>query len=261
MPIELSMGFNFFRMNKKIFLVFYLVFYTSLYSQNKQIEAVYEVTFLPYENNDSEGAKYYNSILKSQNRFLNNIRFKLIANKRESRFEGIEVLLKDSKASDMMAINSSNFNNTYYTNIFKNYFQVNYNNKAFNIVVQDSLKEINWKISKNKYKLINGCNCLHASAKIEINLVEKNVNDIDAFFCPDVNFKFGPLNYFGLPGLIYELKENNVVYTISDLKIDKYDDIKSYKIESEKYFNKIEFENIVKQKIISTFGESALDKN
>lgn len=248
-------------MRNNIFLVFFIFFQTFLFAQVKHVEAIYKVKLLPYENNDSEGAKYYNSILNSQNRFLNNINFKLIATANESRFEGIDILLKDKYASDMMAINSSNYNNIYYTNIKRNFYQINYNNKAFNVVVQDSLKQINWTITKDKFKLINGCNCLHASAKVEVNLVEKYIKNIDAFFCPEVNFKFGPLNYFGLPGLIYELRENNLVYTISNIETKSHKDSKPYIIDSDRYFDEIEFENIVKQKIISTFGEKALEKN
>lgn len=230
--------------------------YFEAFCQNKSIKALYGVKFLEYDNN-TEGARFYNSIIDRQNNFLNKLKFEMKASSNESSFESKEILIEDSNRAHSMALNSSNYHNTYYTNTEAGFYQVNYNNKAFNVTVMDSLKGIEWKILKNQNKIIHGCSCIKATAKIDIDLIKKYTKIVESYFCPKINFKFGPLNYYGLPGLIYELRENNVVYTLEELDIvDKFE--KSLKIKSDKFYNENEFKTILKEKIISTLGEEAL---
>jgi GLPGLI family protein len=43
---------------------------------------------------------------------------------------------------------------------------------------------------------------------------------IKAWYCPEINYSFGPIGYYGLPGLILELQIDNVTYKAIRIKID-----------------------------------------
>ena len=71
--------------------------------------------------------------------------------------------------------------------------------KAF--LVQDDLPIINWKI-KNETKDIAGISTLKAIAVLE----DENQTKIEAWYAPILSYKTGPEKFWGLPGIILELK-------------------------------------------------------
>jgi len=86
------------------------------------------------------------------------------------------------------------------------------------VIIED--RNTNWELS-DETKTIDGYSCYKASSE----LVRKNgdkvfVFPIIAWYCPKIPFPFGPLGYGGLPGLILELQERNVVYGVQKINFN-----------------------------------------
>jgi GLPGLI family protein len=86
------------------------------------------------------------------------------------------------------------------------------------IIIED--RNTNWVLS-NETKVIDGYECYKATSE----LVRKNGDKvfrfpIIAWYCPKIPFPFGPLGYGGLPGIIIELQERNVVYGVQKINFN-----------------------------------------
>ncbi len=78
--------------------------------------------------------------------------------------------------------------------------------------------EDNWKLS-NETKIINNFKCFKATQQVSIkNDVGTFYRTITAWYCPELPYTFGPKGYSGLPGLIFELQDRNVVFGIESVK-------------------------------------------
>jgi GLPGLI family protein len=94
----------------------------------------------------------------------------------------------------------------------------NYSDFGKIIIIED--RNTAWKL-ENETKIIDGYLCYKATAE----LVRKNGDKvfkfpIIAWYCPTIPFPFGPLGYGGLPGLILQLQERNVVYGIQKMNFN-----------------------------------------
>lgn len=108
--------------------------------------------------------------------------------------------------------------------------------------------------SKPKFKLVNetkiigGYTCYKATttetvyfSKFNIGIEDK-VNQITAWYTNQIPSQFGPLNFFGLPGLILELQFSNVTYSAIELKLSN----KPIKISKPAKGKKMKFEEYEK---------------
>ena len=80
-------------------------------------------------------------------------------------------------------------------------------------------------ILTNETRNISGFTCYKATtsetvyfSKMDIGM-EDVVNEVVAWYTNKIPSQFGPLNFFGLPGLVLELQFSNVTYTATDLKL------------------------------------------
>lgn len=102
-----------------------------------------------------------------------------------------------------------------------------------NLKVEISNK-VNWNL-RNEKKKIGNYNCLKAIGKIQYGKYKGKL--IEAWYTLDIPVKYGPKNYYGLPGLILEIKEPNTIFYASKIETSDYIDIKlpnSKKIITEK---------------------------
>jgi GLPGLI family protein len=75
-------------------------------------------------------------------------------------------------------------------------------------------KELNpkWTLLKNTKKIQNYV-CYEATTVIEIkNSVGVFKRNVVAWYCPKIPVSYGPKGYSGLPGLILELQEKNIIF-------------------------------------------------
>ena len=116
-----------------------------------------------------------------------------------------------------------------------------------NLLIQSSISTSEWNIT-NESKLINGYLCYKATAKRlkyifksnnsknpELKKVEK---ELIAWFCPEFPYSFGPDEFYGLPGIIFEAHyfDGKVLFAIDKIELKGNKTIKpkpKYKIISE----------------------------
>ncbi len=91
--------------------------------------------------------------------------------------------------------------------------------KANEFVISDTLKT-NWTIT-NESKLIDTYLCYKATTIKKVQKGEKEFHEnVTAWFCPALPFSFGPTKYGGLPGLIIELQEKNIAFTLKSISLN-----------------------------------------
>lgn len=89
--------------------------------------------------------------------------------------------------------------------------------------VKSNINKYNWTIT-NETKKIDNFTCYKAVTTIFINDFRgKESHKIEAWFCPEIPYPFGPDIYYGLPGLIFEANYVNSkvkFYLKSIVKLD-----------------------------------------
>ncbi len=99
-------------------------------------------------------------------------------------------------------------------------YNPNYNIIGINenqYVIEDSLKS-NW-ITTNESKIIENFKVFKATQKNKYKTRTKEITKtIVAWYCPEIQYNFGPKGYGGLPGLIIELQDENTIIGLTSLK-------------------------------------------
>jgi len=79
----------------------------------------------------------------------------------------------------------------------------------------------------NESKTINSYKCYKASwieveefSKLGMKGMKDATHNIEVWYTPEIPVKFGPIKSFGLPGLILELKYNNVAYYATKISLN-----------------------------------------
>ncbi len=86
------------------------------------------------------------------------------------------------------------------------------------LIIQTKIKDIKWEI-KEDTRIIKGYTCQKAVADIRIPGIKKG--KITAWFCPELPFQFGPMEFAGLPGLILGLEQRGFYFHATEVKLDK----------------------------------------
>lgn len=92
---------------------------------------------------------------------------------------------------------------TYYKNISEGNVleQINFFGKDF--LVTDTIANIKWKVSAGEQKIIQGYTCMKATYK-------DSLNNLVAFFTPQIPVSTGPEKYGKVPGLILEIQSAKI---------------------------------------------------
>ena len=173
-------------------------------------EARYELNFKEYKNQKPEYLK---------NTFI------LVFNKNESFFKNMSVYVKDSLVDADKIKVTGDVQKDFVTlgkyvpdfpyTIYKNSNSVIFSN---NIPFAGDFKynekiDFKWKITKET-KIINGIKCIKA-------LTTKWGRNWTAFYSPNHPMPFGPYKFYGLPGLIFEVSDQDKDYTFSLYRFKK----------------------------------------
>ena len=196
---------------KKIIL--FILFNLNSYCQQKidiGFEARYELNFKEYKNQKPEYLK---------NTFI------LVFNKNESFFKNMSVYVKDSLVDAGKIKVTGDVQKDFITlgkyvpdfpyTVYKNYNSITFaNNIPFAGDFRYNEKiDFKWKITKGT-KIINGIKCVRA-------LTTKWGRNWIAFYSPNHPLPFGPYKFNGLPGLIFEVSDENKDYTFSLYRFKK----------------------------------------
>lgn len=108
-----------------------------------------------------------------------------------------------------------------YRNVDENYFLefMDFNGKK--IIIKDSLKSFNWVIEKEKSKILG--------YEVRKAVFRRDKTTYEAWYAPKLDYKNGPADYAGLPGLILKITEispsktglNKMHYVATSVKIDE----------------------------------------
>jgi len=241
----------------KLILYTFFLLSINLFSQKKisSGEINYEVSMEVDENklkivseelNGSDYAKESAiSILKNQRK----TNFKLLFNTNESIFKEDEGLKINDKKINLVKILIGK--GIFYTK--KNSRKILNKKESFGEVFLIEVPHLKWVLTQESKK-IGKYLCYKATTEKEGgNKKGKFINKITAWYTPKLPINFGPKDYFGLPGLILELKEGNLLFKVSKIrlnlkeKIALKEPVKGKKITLKEY-NKIVKEIVTKYK-------------
>lgn len=202
---------------------------------------------------------------------MNEKTFTLILNKIESIYEEQQKLTSSKSGSENL--NSANKEGDLYKNIKNKTFKKSQESFNKNYVISDSLINFNWKIEPETKKIGNYiCNKAistkkvskedlknYATEKAEQEKSKTNFFTLEvpkdkittAWYTLSIPIGQGPENFWGLPGLILEVKDQNKIILCSKITINPKNSKaikipKNGKIISQKAFDKMEEESYSK---------------
>ncbi len=205
-------------MYKKIIIITCLLNLSNLFSQNIIGDVLYIKNIYTPKISKKDDDKY-NDFLKKL-RDVKNIEYKLQFSKFESLFQLKERLDSDTENGFVnSATKISGGNGIYYTNTQTKEILHGVEFSGTNYIITSSLDSLKWKLTNEKKKF-GKYTCFKATT-IKINKGYKTYyKKVEAWYCPELPYYFGPINYGGLPGLIFEIKiEKGATFTLKSIKL------------------------------------------
>ncbi|MFA5620610.1 MAG: GLPGLI family protein [Weeksellaceae bacterium] len=176
---------------KNILLSIFLLVSTLISAQN-QIKVEYELT--PYFNPADKSMGMLNVVFLNSN-------YELIVDENSSSFVFVEKISNEQPRGERVATVQMGSRGTIFKNTADNIYLKEAKLGTKNYLIQDSLRVFDWSISKET-KTILGFETRKATAVLD----DKYGTKITAWYAPKLNFKTGPEDFWGLPGLILELE-------------------------------------------------------
>jgi GLPGLI family protein len=105
-------------------------------------------------------------------------------------------------------------------------------------IVQDSIRNISWKLVDGETKTIAGHSCKKATGKSQMG------SDIVAWYAEDISLSSGPAQFGGLPGLILAMDVNNSEFVYNATIISK--DVKKAELKAPTKGKKVSPEEFAK---------------
>jgi len=241
---------------KKITFLFVLLSVFILKAQNFQGKAYYQ-TKRNFEmkidssqvNDDMQ--KQINEMLKKQFEKT----YILTFNKTESLYKKEEKLNKPKPTQGGFNIEIIDGHNILYKNTKENTYTQSQEEYGKKFLIQDVLKPLKWKITKEA-KMIGKCLCVKAvSTKLiddyddEHNKKDKQKEiKITAWYTPEIPVGHGPELYSNLPGLILELHEDKMHYVCNKIVLNPKEKIEISAPKKGKKINQNSFDELMDKK-------------
>jgi len=148
--------------------------------------------------------------------------------KNESFFEEMESVEPDNKLNSfarIMADFAGGTKGKFYVNINKDTLLHQKTLKSDLFLVSSKVSSINWVIDFNNSKNIGKYKCFKATTFKEELMHKGGIvsRPVIAWFCPELAFSFGPIEFSGLPGLILELEfpEEKIILFADKITLNK----------------------------------------
>jgi GLPGLI family protein len=159
--------------------------------------------------------------LSKMTSYANSHKFKLIFNKIQSSFKYVEILNSDPTFSEV----ENNIARTAFTSKFNFYHNISTDiqiaQSRDNVLIETRNAKLDWIISTES-KTIDKYLCFKATYREPF--FSKKTNDVqyllvEAWFAPILPYRFGPLQFHSLPGLILELHYKNTTYYATNIML------------------------------------------
>lgn len=181
---------------------------------------------------------------KENNRDL---KYTLIFSNKESLFyrnKEMKVENGSQNFTEILAGNSVFYFNkhTKITTESKEFFGQNF------LITKDKIK---WKLL-NESKVMAGYNCYKATSTI--NVEGRNgvkTRKITAWYTTDIPLNFGPKNYNGLPGLVLQLEEGGLFFSVTKIELPTKEKIKIQKPHKGKKVTEKKYKALVKDFVLN----------
>lgn len=236
-------------MNKNIFLII-LIFNINVGAQNVGGIFTYKKDFSEFHlkstSKDSLQQNKINDLIKDLYENANFLEFTLKVKNNESLFFA-ENKMDIENQSMKSALSLGDTKGIFYMDIVSKEILNNKESYGELFIIQSSLNDRIWTIT-NENKKIGEYNCFKATSLKTVENpkgIFKHV--VEAWFTPDIPLNFGPAGYGGLPGLIVELKYQNIRFILSKIEINKEDEIEIKKPTKGKLVSPKEFNEIGKE--------------
>lgn len=213
---------------KQVLLLMIVVFNTQFaIAQLKSGKAVYKVklpktliefkdtTSLKSEVAKSAYVRTFNNLQNSEPFLTQIIEF----NKKEALARTPITMEIDNNHDYNTAAAFSKINVDYYTNLIQNHQLRKFELAGRNWLVRDESDNYLWQIT-SETKRILGYTCYKATTKVKVNGKDTE-EELEAWFAPEVPFQFGPIDIYGLPGLILEVNRKNFIYYATEISLNK----------------------------------------
>jgi GLPGLI family protein len=205
-------------MKKNILLLFTLFCFSLFYSQtNKTATCVYKV-YTPFDLKKTEVSNLSESIAKTKP-----LSYVLTICNNTSKFSLVDNMELDDV--DLLSIKFRkilSFGGKYVeTSLNDDEIFESRENMGANFAIKTKISDYKWSIT-NESKMIDNYFCLKATCQIKGRgrggaVIDK---EIIAYFCPELNYQFGPREFCGLPGLILEVVVDNSVIGIESISFN-----------------------------------------
>lgn len=166
--------------------------------------------------------------------------FSLIFDKNSSNFFWNDMLQNDRMVAMKFAKILTKSNSFYYTNLRDSIILEAREFFDKKIIIKRSINDLDWELS-NESKKIGNYICFKATT-IKKN---KKHNVVEAWYTPQIPNSFGPKEYNGLPGLILELKEGEIIFYASKLKLNSKTKKEILKPTKGEVMSTLEFQNFL----------------
>lgn len=207
-------------MMRKIALLISL--FSNLLLSQESFEATYGLKFNFEEDRNKKENPIYERYKEKALRNSKNIKFLLVGNKTKSKFT-IEDNLRNKDKDIKITLSLAGYQNqALFCNLLSNKIIRNNSEnlralKKEEFLVKKPLYN-DWELTKDT-RIIKGFKCYKALGLLTNNNENKKTKSVTAWYCPSISFSHGPLGFGGLPGLIFYLEIDEVVYLIQKIQI------------------------------------------
>lgn len=212
-------------MKKTTKLIFFFLICVSsfLYSQQNSGVITYGQRIIISDNSKSLKksyfSDYYNAERKKMSESSKRITYKLRFNKLAASFSSERSMSIGDSSNDLeFAILHVNGDGERYFSAENNVSLWAHDVFGRDVILVDTINSMDWTITKEtkkigKYKVIK-------ATKNKV-LTNKRIIEIVAWFAPEIPNNYGPLGYYGLPGLILELQGRDFIIFATKVKFKK----------------------------------------
>jgi GLPGLI family protein len=209
---------------KTLLLYILLFFNTVLYAQYSQGIFTYKKDFSEYSLGTADNSKTMKSQISNYYKQLFNngssLNFVLKVNESESLFYVDEEIISENNKFSKLAAGIGDTKGEFYTNIDSKEIINKKDSYGQLFLVYSSLNDKIWEIT-NESKIIGNYKCFKATTvKIVDNPKGVFRHNVEAWFASEIPLNFGPAGYGGLPGLIIELKFQNIKFYLTKMELN-----------------------------------------